>query len=209
MRKLTIGKCEGAVADDELGCVYLSEETKGVWKFDAEPDAVSTGTLIAAVGENGLKGDVEGLALTQGANGSGLLLVSDQGRNRFVTYQRQAPHQFAGEFMIRRSLTDRRHRGLRFESWPQVSRRPFCVPYRPKPSLGAADALESDRKTPVANTCGELASKVATTVSRLQDHRLEAYATWTPRSQAPAWERTSSKLRFADCDRALFRKTAI
>ena len=99
VRDLSVGKCEGAVADDETGMLYIAEEKKGVWKFAAEPDALANGTLIASVGENGLKGDVEGLAIYK-TNNRGYLLVSDQGRSRFMVYQREAPHQFVGEFSV-------------------------------------------------------------------------------------------------------------
>lgn len=100
VRTLNVGKCEGAVADDEASTLYVAEEKKGVWKFAAEPEGSAQGTLIAKVGDDALKGDVEGLALVKGTDGTGLLLVSDQGRNRFAAYQRQAPHKFAGDFSV-------------------------------------------------------------------------------------------------------------
>ncbi len=99
VRDLSVGKCEGAVADDELGMLYIAEEKKGVWKFAAEPDASATGTLIASVGEHGLKGDVEGLSIFK-SNNRGYLLVSDQGRSRFMAYEREAPHRFLGDFSV-------------------------------------------------------------------------------------------------------------
>ncbi len=100
VRTLSLGKCEGAVADDEAGSLFISEESKGVWKFDAEPDEPSTGTLIAPVGKNGLEGDVEGLAIFKSDPGLGYLLVSDQGRSRFMAFERKAPHQFVREFAV-------------------------------------------------------------------------------------------------------------
>ena len=99
VRDLSVGKCEGAVADDESGMLYIAEEKRGVWKFAAEPDATATGSLIASVGEHGLKGDVEGLAIYKSIN-RGYLLVSDQGRSRFMAYEREAPHRFLGEFSV-------------------------------------------------------------------------------------------------------------
>ena len=100
VRTLKIGKCEGAVADDETGQFYIAEEARGVWKFGAEPDDAVEGELVARVGEHGLKGDVEGLAIVRGKVGTGYLLVSDQGRSRFMAYRREAPHQFVREFVI-------------------------------------------------------------------------------------------------------------
>ena len=144
VRTLSVGKCEGAVADDENGYVFISEERKGVWKFAAEPDASVEGELIAPVGENGLKGDVEGLALVSAKDG-GYLLVSDQGRSRYQVYRRSAPHQFVGEFAIEGAThtdgidvssamlgpqypdgvfachTDREPRGVLLTPWGQVA----------------------------------------------------------------------------------------
>jgi 3-phytase len=100
LRAWPLGKCEGAVADDDAAVVFISEESKGVWRFPAEPDEPATGTLVAAIGANGLKGDIEGLALIHGQKGEGFLVVSDQGRNRFAVFQRQSPHAFVGEFSV-------------------------------------------------------------------------------------------------------------
>lgn len=100
VRSITLGKCEGAVADDENRCVFIAEEAKGVWKLGAEPDAGDEKTLVVRVGENGVKGDIEGLALAREPRGGGLLLVSDQGRDRFLALERRAPHAFVGEFGI-------------------------------------------------------------------------------------------------------------
>jgi len=105
VRTLTTGKCEGAVADDANAALFVSEEQKGIWKFDAEPAGSTGGTLIGPIGQNGLKGDVEGLAIFADndhpqSNKNGYLVVSDQGRNRFVAYQRTAPHQYVGEFAV-------------------------------------------------------------------------------------------------------------
>lgn len=100
VRAWPVGKCEGAVADDEEAVVYIAEEKKGVWRFPAEPEEPATGTLIVKVGEHGLKGDVEGLCVYRGSDRSGYLLVSDQGSNRFSLYDRRPPHGFIGHFSI-------------------------------------------------------------------------------------------------------------
>lgn len=100
VRTLTAGKCEGAVADDARSELYIADEATGVWKFPAEPDESSTGILVAAVGENGLKGDVEGLSIHKLKNGSSGLVVSDQGSSRFAVYDRDSAHQLIGTFQI-------------------------------------------------------------------------------------------------------------
>lgn len=91
---------EGAVADDESGKLYISEERRGVWEFDAEPNASTKGELIIKVGEHGLIGDIEGLALYDLPDGDNYLVVSDQGSNDFKVYQRAAPHHFSGAFAV-------------------------------------------------------------------------------------------------------------
>lgn len=145
VRNLAIGKCEGAVADDVAGSLFIAQEKTGVWKFDAEPDTTTTGNLIAKVGEHGLKGDVEGLALWRGDGDAGALLVSDQGRNRVAAYRRGTPHDFIGEFAIAGAVqtdgielcaanlgpkfpggvfvchTDRTPRPLLLTPWPQIA----------------------------------------------------------------------------------------
>jgi 3-phytase len=94
------GVCEGAVADDEAGKLYISEESKGVWELGAEPDAEAPGRLAIKVGENELKGDVEGLAIFARPGGTGYLLVSDQGKNLIRVYRREGKHEYVGAFGI-------------------------------------------------------------------------------------------------------------
>lgn len=91
---------EGMVADDEQGKLYVSEETAGIWKFDAEPDASPSGTKIASVGFDGLTADVEGLTIYHMGNGRGYLIASSQGSNTFSVYDRQPPHRFLGAFSL-------------------------------------------------------------------------------------------------------------
>jgi 3-phytase len=84
------GQCEGMVADDELGYLYVGEEDKGIWKFGAEPDAGETRQLIDSPKENRyLKDDIEGLAIYYANSGKGYLLVSSQGNNSYAVYRRE------------------------------------------------------------------------------------------------------------------------
>jgi 3-phytase len=85
---------EACVVDDELGVVYFGEEERGIWKFAAEPADRRRGELIARTGENGLKRDVEGLAIYYGRNGTGYLIVSSQGNNSFKIYERGQGNRF-------------------------------------------------------------------------------------------------------------------
>jgi len=85
---------EACVADDELGVVYFGEEDVGIWKFPAEPGRERSGYLIARAGENGLKRDVEGLAIYYGRSSGGYLIASSQGNDTFKIYERSGSNAF-------------------------------------------------------------------------------------------------------------------
>jgi 3-phytase len=83
VRTWNMGKCEGIVADDSAGMLYVAEETRGVWRLPAAADATTEGTLIAEVGTNGIVGDVEGITLTRASESDKTLIFSDQGSSTF------------------------------------------------------------------------------------------------------------------------------
>lgn len=85
---------EACVADDELGVVYFGEEKRGIWKMAVEPSSKPRLTLIAKLGENGFREDVEGLAIYTARNGTGYLIVSSQGNNTFKIYERDGVNRF-------------------------------------------------------------------------------------------------------------------
>ncbi len=89
---------EGMVADEEIGQLFVGEETVGIWKFDAEPEGDNEPTLVAKVGRDGFRGEVEGLAIyhaagSDGAGGRGYLIASDQGAGTFRVYDRRGDHR--------------------------------------------------------------------------------------------------------------------
>lgn len=94
------GQPEGCVADDQLGFLYLGEEDRGLWKFDASPDGSKEGILIDTVGKGRLVADVEGIALWYGQNGQGYLIVSSQGNNTYAVYEREGNNRYLGSFNI-------------------------------------------------------------------------------------------------------------
>ncbi|KAF2186304.1 thermostable phytase [Zopfia rhizophila CBS 207.26] len=95
------GQVEGCVSDDEAGYLFLGEEPEGIWRYDAEPDAPSTGLQIAKVGDGKLSADVEGLTLIPGKDGiNGFLFVSSQGISAYLVYQRALPHKYVMTFTI-------------------------------------------------------------------------------------------------------------
>lgn len=94
------GQLEGCVVDDEAGTAFIGEEEHGIWKLDlkdAEAAPVIVDTIAAA---NGLVADVEGLSLWIGENGAGYLIASAQAADRYVVYDRAAPHAVRGVFSV-------------------------------------------------------------------------------------------------------------
>ena len=94
---------EGIVADQETGFLYIGQEDVGIWKFNAEPNGGTTGTLIEKVkaeGGKNLTNDVEGLTIYYGKNGTGYLFASSQGDNTFATYTREGSNDFLGRFGV-------------------------------------------------------------------------------------------------------------
>lgn len=94
---------EGCVVDDAAGVLFLAEENVGLWRIAADPEtALETRMLIDRVKPEGrLTADVEGVAIMPGANGSGgYLVVSSQGADTYLVYDRAAPHAYRGTFEI-------------------------------------------------------------------------------------------------------------
>ena len=100
IRRWSLGKCEGAVADDERGKLFIGEEERGVWELGLEPEDPAPGKLVIRLGENGLEGDVEGLAIYYAAGGRGYLLVSNQGANNVKVYDRTT-YEYVTTFAIK------------------------------------------------------------------------------------------------------------
>lgn len=90
---------EGCVADDRTGLLYVGEERAGVWRFSAEPDGPTQGTLVAPADGKQLIADVEGVAIAaEGADG-GHLIVSSQGDSAYAVY-RLPEMAYVGRFRI-------------------------------------------------------------------------------------------------------------
>lgn len=100
VREWGIGETEAATGDDELGKIYVAEERVGVWELGGEPGDPAPGDLVLRVRENGLRADVEGLTIYRTSPEAGYLFVSNQSRDNFQVYTREAPHQYLGSFEI-------------------------------------------------------------------------------------------------------------
>lgn len=94
---------EGMVADDENGFLYVAEEDKGIWKFNAEPDDQEAKVLLplSTAGDNpAIEYDIEGLAIYKLSNGEGYLLASSQGNDSYAIFERMPPNKYLGSFKI-------------------------------------------------------------------------------------------------------------
>ncbi len=90
---------EGCAVDERTGRLYVAEEDRGLWRFDARPDGSAVPTLVAGADSRRLVADVEGVALaTEGGTG-GFLIVSSQGDNAYAVW-RLADESFVGRFRI-------------------------------------------------------------------------------------------------------------
>jgi hypothetical protein len=90
------GRVEGLVADDGLGYLYAAEEELGVHKFYADPAHGDARLALFAI-EDGISGEREGMAIYKCNDGTGYLLVSNQGDTTVKVYPREGapgnPHQ--------------------------------------------------------------------------------------------------------------------
>lgn len=102
VREFEVGhRAEGCATDDELGVLYVAEEGGALWRYSAEPNGGDQRTEVDHVnGPNGLKEDIEGVAIWYGAGGLGYVVVSNQGANNYAVYRREGNNEFVGIFYI-------------------------------------------------------------------------------------------------------------
>jgi 3-phytase len=91
VRNFAVGsQTEGCVADDEKGDLYIGEEARGIWKYQAEPNDGTERERVDSTGAGGhLEAEVEGLALAYGPARSGYLVASSQGNSSLAVYRRE------------------------------------------------------------------------------------------------------------------------
>src|SRR3546814_81370 len=85
---------------DGRGQVYASEETVGIWRFDADPEADVSATLVDTPRLGHIEEAVGGLALHDGGEGSRWLLASDASAGRINVYDRNRDDAYAGSFVV-------------------------------------------------------------------------------------------------------------
>lgn len=93
------GEIEAVAVDDALGYVYYSDESAGVRKYHADPDAPGAERELALFAATGFAEDREGISIYGTGRRRGFILVSDQQANRFQIFRREGtranPHDHA------------------------------------------------------------------------------------------------------------------
>ena len=89
---------EGCVID-RASNLYVGEEDAGIWRFSGAKEGSTKGTMIAAVDNQRLVADVEGLAIVREATGLELLIASSQGDNAYAVWV-LPDMRFVGRFSI-------------------------------------------------------------------------------------------------------------
>ncbi|MGE0582148.1 MAG: phytase [Steroidobacteraceae bacterium] len=101
VRSFKVGSLtEGCVADDATGALYVSEEDVAVWRYSAEPDGGDARRAIGKVGPGALTDDAEGISLWAGPNGTGYLVLSNQGADNYAVFRREGDNAFVGFFSV-------------------------------------------------------------------------------------------------------------
>jgi len=88
---------EAVAVDDPLDYVYYADEQVGVRKYAADPEAQNAGAELALFANEGFSDDQEGISVYQVSDGTGYIIVSDQGANTYHIYKREGepgnPHK--------------------------------------------------------------------------------------------------------------------
>jgi 3-phytase len=101
VRTLNLGSVvEGLVADGELGHLYVAQEHGGLYRYGLDPSTGTARTQVDTTFGGHLTADTEGLALYYGKNGTGYLIASAQGANRFVVYRREGNNEYLASFDV-------------------------------------------------------------------------------------------------------------
>lgn len=103
---------EGCVVDVPLGRLYVGEEAVGVWTYPLDPAKLAehepARVLLDGINTrpgNHLARDVEGVTLYENADGSGWLIVSCQGEDRYAVYDRVSG-AYVGSFGVSFTRSD-------------------------------------------------------------------------------------------------------
>ncbi|QQQ18984.1 phytase [Brevundimonas vitis] len=93
----TVKQC---VVDSAASTVYASEETVGIWRFTADPEAFAAPVLIDSPRFGALTEEVGGLALYDGGEGARWLLASDASAGRINVYDRTKDDAYVRSVLV-------------------------------------------------------------------------------------------------------------
>ena len=100
VRTFAVGnQTEGVAADDFYGKLYIGEEEKALWKYDAEPDGSTVRKAIATTTDTNMKADFEGVTIYDKGEGKGYIILSSQGNNSYAVFDR-ITNVYIGSFNI-------------------------------------------------------------------------------------------------------------
>jgi 3-phytase len=94
---------EGMVTDDDKGLLYVGEEDKGIWRFQAEPSVSDLKEFLQFSSEKDnpfIQFDIEGLAIYDLPDQHGYLIASSQGNDSYAVFERNPPNNYIGSFKI-------------------------------------------------------------------------------------------------------------
>ncbi len=101
VRTFQVGSlAEGCVADDATGALYVSEEDVALWRYPAEPQGGTVRRAVGRVGPGELSDDAEGVGLWAGPNGTGYIVLSNQGADNYAVFRREGDNAFVGFFSV-------------------------------------------------------------------------------------------------------------
>jgi 3-phytase len=93
----TIKQC---TVDNASATVYVSEETVGIWRFNANPEAFAAPDLVDSPRFGQIKEEVGGLALYNGGDGARWLIASDASAGRLNVYDRDKNDAYVGSVTV-------------------------------------------------------------------------------------------------------------
>lgn len=93
----TIKQC---VVDDASATLYVSEETVGIWRLNANPEAFAAPDLVDSPRFGNIKEEVGGLALHDGGDGARWLIASDASAGRLNVYNRDKNDAYIGSVTV-------------------------------------------------------------------------------------------------------------
>ncbi len=85
---------------DANGHVYASEETVGIWRFNADAEADVAAIVVDAPRLGHITKEVAGLAVLEGGPGSQWLFAADANAGRINVYDRAADDAYLGSFQV-------------------------------------------------------------------------------------------------------------